>query len=347
MTEQIVNLSTLADVSCVLGQIDALQLDGVEIWRRNNQEEPGILKFVQSDLLMLPDDGNTGSLKDIVAFKNNLVIVKGSNLYHTSDFENWTTVILQGTPNLVRVCNNKLFYCKGDYVYYTEDLINFVTLPKFSGVASNDAFFELYWDEKDQKYRFWEYYYRHDSSDLVTWKRYSIGDSGNVVKRTSNTYYDGTYYYSVPLNDSNYYYIYSSLTSNTIAPLATATGAGATWKFAENQTGSFVTLLKTPSTTFLFNRRTMNVDKTFEKITLPSAFRMVLGVNGSFYVVHQTGACRIKSDFSGYEEIEVENFTPLTATSLMMYCEDKDNKLMYVLNDDYSGVYKIELKGEI
>ena len=142
MNIQTIDLSSLKDVICDLGQVDILKLDGITIWTRN-QGGSGSLKFVQSDLFTLPNDGNTGSLIDIVVFKGSLVVVKGSSLYYTSDFQNWTTVILKATPNLIRVCNNKLFYCKGDYVYYTDDLTTFITLPKFSGMVSNRDFFYL------------------------------------------------------------------------------------------------------------------------------------------------------------------------------------------------------------
>lgn len=336
MNVQSIDLSLLKEINCSLGQVDVLKLNGIEIWRRNIST----VRFVQSDLYSLPDDGNTSSIVDIAVFNDNVVIVKGNLLYFSSDMQNWTTVVLSITPTSIRITNNKLFYFSTTELGYTDDLINYVSISKFS--TSTGTIYDVFYCTKKSCYYVWTNKKIYYSKNLSSWTMIYSG-LGTYTKIFYNVKGDNEYY-RIFLNDETYNIISVPTNVGSIIkikdyPIKKKYG------FCENQNGHFVPIWQTSTTRFHYNITRYNEEDDWKYMDLPSPYRFVLGIEGEYFVVHETGACKIKSDYSGYEEISVENFTPITITDNIFYCEDKDNKIMYATNEEHTGVYKFELKG--
>ena len=336
MNVQSVDLSLLEEVSCGLGQVDVIKLNDIEIWRRNIST----IRFVQSDLYSLPDDGNTSSIVDIAFFNDNVVIVKGNLLYFSSDMQNWTTVVLSIKPISTRITNNKLFYFSDTELGYTNDLIYYVSISKFS--TTTGSIYDVCYSTKDSRYYVWTSKKQFYSTNLSSWTNY-LKTTGTYTRTFHNVKGDNNYY-RIYLNDKNYN-IVSKLTAVGGSCIIKDYPIKKKYGFCEDQKGHFVPIWKTSTTRFHYNTTGYSKENNWKYMDLPSPYRFVLGINGEYFVVHETGACKIKSDYSGYEKISVENFTPIKITDNIFYCEDKDNKTMYATNEEHTGIYKFELKG--
>lgn len=338
-----IKLNELKSVFFDSNEIKILKLNGEVIWKKATE------KFVQSDLFLLPEATDKMTFLEILPFKNNVVVIRNNVLHYSEDFENWTTVMLAGTPDLVRICNNKLIYGVKDYAYYTDDLITFIELPKFTGVTKNSPFFDFFYDEKEGLYRFFEYSKRHDSPDLINWQ--SIPFVGKGVDGTSYTFYDGKQYinYRVSSNyeyaSDNYYSYYTALDGTVDRVKRNFPSVPSVVTNNQNNEYAFTTW-GGGKDFYYFQGSLSQEDKEFQHLRLSKNVKCILGVDGFFYCVHNSGVYKMKSNYSGYEEITVENFVATPVTTTTSYCEDKNNKCLYIMNSENTGVYKLQLQKE-